>query len=82
MNVSHKRHIDNVLVEKILQFKFTAAQSVCIQQAMRGVLLPFVLLERTAIFIHEKDNGVQDRPRTGHCRGEVRDGSDHPTSHL
>jgi hypothetical protein len=47
-----------MLVEKMLQFKLPAAQSVRIPAGEAGGLTHFVLLGRPAIFGHKENNGL------------------------
>jgi hypothetical protein len=52
-NVSLKRHVHTVLVEKMLQFKLPAAHSFCILTGKAQGLTLSVLLRHAAIFGHE-----------------------------
>jgi hypothetical protein len=81
-NVSLKRHIDTVLVEKLLQFKLPDGHTIRIPAGQAQGVARSVLLGRAAIFSHEQDNGFQGKLRAGHTRGEGRDGREQPASEF
>jgi hypothetical protein len=56
--------IDTVLAEIMFQFKLPASHS-AFQQQRRRALHRTVLRGRAAIFGHEENNGLQERPRAG-----------------
>ena len=68
-----------MLAEKILHFKLTPST---FQQARCRALHRTVLLGRVAIFRHEENDGLQERPRAGCPCVEGGDGREQPKGQL
>jgi len=82
-NVSLKRQISTRFwLRKCSSSSFLPHTRSAFQQVRRRTLPRTVLLGRAAIFGHEENNGLQDRPWTGCPCGERDVGCEEPTSQL